>query len=338
MRFYRENKVNPLGLVPAAGRAAAGLLLAVLHAAQGPALRHLPGGPDGRRRPAEASGDMRRRAAMPGFLFIPDLTDKATGWVLVVLIVLYVGSQLLSTLLMSTTTDRNQKMIMLALPFVFVIFVIQFPAGLLLYWITTNCWTIVQQTSCASAWGRCDHRRPHGRGGDRGPEDKRRESGRRRRQREPARSGELGGASRGRPRARARPRRPAAVPAAQEEEALRETPMSDEPATESASCSSSVSEALGVDAEVEVVEDDGRDPRHAARRRPRAVHRPPRSDDRRGPAPGVQDRRARPRAGAARGRSTRRATASGASRCCSARPTKRPRPWSAGAGPSRSTR
>ena len=34
---------------------------------------------------------------------------------------------------------------MLALPFVFVIFVIQFPAGLLLYWITTNCWTIVQQ-------------------------------------------------------------------------------------------------------------------------------------------------------------------------------------------------
>jgi YidC/Oxa1 family membrane protein insertase len=62
-----------------------------------------------------------------------------------VLIVLYVGSQLFSTLLMSTTTDRNQKMIMLALPFVFVIFVIQFPAGLLLYWITTNCWTIVQQ-------------------------------------------------------------------------------------------------------------------------------------------------------------------------------------------------
>jgi YidC/Oxa1 family membrane protein insertase len=80
-----------------------------------------------------------------GFLFIPDLTNKATGAVLVVLIVLYVGSQLFSTLLMSTTTDRNQKMIMLALPFVFVIFVIQFPAGLLVYWITTNLWTIVQQ-------------------------------------------------------------------------------------------------------------------------------------------------------------------------------------------------
>jgi YidC/Oxa1 family membrane protein insertase len=36
-------------------------------------------------------------------------------------------------------------MIFLALPFVFVIFVINFPAGLLVYWITTNLWTIVQQ-------------------------------------------------------------------------------------------------------------------------------------------------------------------------------------------------
>jgi YidC/Oxa1 family membrane protein insertase len=37
-------------------------------------------------------------------------------------------------------------MIFLALPFIFVTFVIQFPAGLLVYWITTNLWTIVQQS------------------------------------------------------------------------------------------------------------------------------------------------------------------------------------------------
>jgi YidC/Oxa1 family membrane protein insertase len=66
--------------------------------------------------------------------------------VLIALIVLYVGSQLLSTVLMSTATDRTQRIIFLALPFVFVIFVISFPAGLLVYWITTNLWTIVQQT------------------------------------------------------------------------------------------------------------------------------------------------------------------------------------------------
>ncbi|MEO8686696.1 MAG: YidC/Oxa1 family membrane protein insertase [Solirubrobacteraceae bacterium] len=81
-----------------------------------------------------------------GFLFIPDLTGKATGWVLVVLIILYVGSQLVSTLLMSATADKNQRMIFLALPFLFVAFIWQFPAGLLVYWITTNLWTILQQS------------------------------------------------------------------------------------------------------------------------------------------------------------------------------------------------
>jgi YidC/Oxa1 family membrane protein insertase len=80
-----------------------------------------------------------------GFLFIPDLTAAATGWVLVVLLVLYVGSQLLSSVLMSVTADRNQRMIMIALPFVFVPFIIRFPAGLIVYWITTNFWTVGQQ-------------------------------------------------------------------------------------------------------------------------------------------------------------------------------------------------
>jgi YidC/Oxa1 family membrane protein insertase len=34
---------------------------------------------------------------------------------------------------------------MFALPFVFVIFIVNFQAGLILYWITTNVWTIGQQ-------------------------------------------------------------------------------------------------------------------------------------------------------------------------------------------------
>src|SRR3954469_15072315 len=80
------------------------------------------------------------------FLFIPDITDSATGAVLVVLLVLYVGSQLLSSVLMSVTADRNQRMLMIALPFVFVPFITGFPAGLILYWITTNVWTVGQQT------------------------------------------------------------------------------------------------------------------------------------------------------------------------------------------------
>jgi YidC/Oxa1 family membrane protein insertase len=80
------------------------------------------------------------------FWFIHDITDKATGSVLIVLLILYVGSQLVSSLLMMTATaDQNQKIIMLVLPFLFVGFIFRFPAGLLLYWITTNIWTIGQQ-------------------------------------------------------------------------------------------------------------------------------------------------------------------------------------------------
>jgi YidC/Oxa1 family membrane protein insertase len=81
-----------------------------------------------------------------GFLFISDLTNKATGITLVVLIVLYVATQLGSSLMMSgATMDRTQRNIMLFMPLVFVLFVIRFPAGVLVYWITTNLWTVCQQ-------------------------------------------------------------------------------------------------------------------------------------------------------------------------------------------------
>ncbi|HEV7942155.1 MAG TPA: YidC/Oxa1 family membrane protein insertase [Solirubrobacteraceae bacterium] len=79
------------------------------------------------------------------FLFIPDITNHASGVVLVVLILLYVSSQLGSTMLMSATVDKNQRRMMMLLPLVFVLFVFKFPAGLLVYWITTNMWTVVQQ-------------------------------------------------------------------------------------------------------------------------------------------------------------------------------------------------
>jgi len=108
------------------------------------------------------------------FLFINDLTDKATGGVLIVLIVLYVGSQLVSQLMMSTPQmDKTQRNMMLLLPLFFVIIMIRFPAGVLVYWITTNTWTIFQQyfvrrrlgpvTPIAAAEG--DAGPPSGRGG-----------------------------------------------------------------------------------------------------------------------------------------------------------------------------
>ena len=64
---------------------------------------------------------------------------------LAVLLVLYIGSQLLSSILMSVTADKNQRYLMIGLPFIFVFFIKGFPAGLLVYWITTNLWTVGQQ-------------------------------------------------------------------------------------------------------------------------------------------------------------------------------------------------
>ena len=80
------------------------------------------------------------------FLFINDITNTAHGLTLIVLIVLYVGTQLASSLMMSTPTmDPTQRRIMLLMPLFFVIFIINFPSGLILYWITTNAWTMAQQ-------------------------------------------------------------------------------------------------------------------------------------------------------------------------------------------------
>lgn len=79
-----------------------------------------------------------------GFLFIPDLTNKATGVVLVVLLVLYAVTMVGSSLLSSATADRNQRLMALALPLIFTFIVIGFPTGLLVYWIGTNLWTVGQ--------------------------------------------------------------------------------------------------------------------------------------------------------------------------------------------------
>jgi YidC/Oxa1 family membrane protein insertase len=78
------------------------------------------------------------------FLFLPDITDKATGIALVVLLVLYVGSQIASTAIVSASADPNQRRLMLLFPLFFVIILYRYPAGLLVYWITTNLWSLGQ--------------------------------------------------------------------------------------------------------------------------------------------------------------------------------------------------
>jgi YidC/Oxa1 family membrane protein insertase len=63
-----------------------------------------------------------------------------------VLLVLYLGTQLASSLIsQAPTMDRTQRRLILLLPLLFLIFIINFPAGLILYWITSNTWTMGQQ-------------------------------------------------------------------------------------------------------------------------------------------------------------------------------------------------
>jgi YidC/Oxa1 family membrane protein insertase len=132
MRFYKENKVNPFAsCIPLIAQLPVFITLFYT-------LRHeLP--PD---MGCEQAGHCSAYGAE--FLFIHDLTGKATGAELIVLLVLYVGTQLASGFFMSATADKSQRMMMFALPLVFVPFIISFPAGLILYWITTNFWTIGQ--------------------------------------------------------------------------------------------------------------------------------------------------------------------------------------------------
>jgi YidC/Oxa1 family membrane protein insertase len=66
------------------------------------------------------------------------------GWAGIVLVVVYIGSQLAATLLAPSTMDRTQRYIFMAMPFVFTFVVINFPVGLMIYWITTNLWTVGQ--------------------------------------------------------------------------------------------------------------------------------------------------------------------------------------------------
>jgi YidC/Oxa1 family membrane protein insertase len=159
MKFYRENRVNPLAsCLPLLFQlpffiALYYMLRSDLKVDMCPGIRGYAASAGEKLTNVTCTqfGDSAYAAAHhvtvadPSFLFIPDLTAKATGAVLVVLIVLYVVSQLASGLLSSASMDRNQRMIMLGLPIVFVTFIINFPAGLLVYWITTNVWTIVQQ-------------------------------------------------------------------------------------------------------------------------------------------------------------------------------------------------
>ena len=127
MAFYQREKVNPLG----------SCLPLVLQIPFFISLFYLLRSP-------EFKADIAGNAA---FGPIENLAHKITGDPVLLgsLIVLYVGTQLAATSVTAFSADPTQRRIMFAMPFVFTLFIVNFQAGLIVYWITTNVWTIGQQ-------------------------------------------------------------------------------------------------------------------------------------------------------------------------------------------------
>jgi len=131
MKFYRENKINPAAsCFPILIQIPVFIsLYYVLRNFEKTLLVNYPG------------SDLGWLGIVPNIT--DNITDHWSGWLL---LVVYVASQISSTWFMSTTMDPRQRWIFMALPLVFVLFIVNanFPVGLLLYWVTTNLWTVGQ--------------------------------------------------------------------------------------------------------------------------------------------------------------------------------------------------
>ena len=131
MKFYKENDVNPFGsCLPLVAQAP--VFIALYYT-----LRN--------------STQIFNDGTDLGFLHaIPDISVPLdqVGWGVIPLVIIYALSQLISSELSSTAAmSKNQRWLMRLLPIGIVFFVFQFPvpAGVVIYWATTNLWTAGQQ-------------------------------------------------------------------------------------------------------------------------------------------------------------------------------------------------
>jgi YidC/Oxa1 family membrane protein insertase len=130
MKFYKENKINPASsCLPILFQIPVFLaLFFVLKGFEKDVFPRYPG------------------SELGWLSIVPDITNPLSSDPLsaVVLLILYATSQTASTYFMSATMDKMQRYLLLAMPLIFLFFVINFPAGLMIYWVTTNLWTTGQ--------------------------------------------------------------------------------------------------------------------------------------------------------------------------------------------------
>jgi YidC/Oxa1 family membrane protein insertase len=127
MKFYKENNINP----------AASCLPMVFQLPIFLALYFVL---------KDFEKHVQAPASQLGWLHVvPNITDKITShWSGYVLLVVYVVSQVASGYFASVSAQRSQRILLMVLPVFFVPVITRFPVGLLMYWMTTNLWTVGQ--------------------------------------------------------------------------------------------------------------------------------------------------------------------------------------------------
>ncbi len=128
MKFYRENKINPYAsCLPIVFQIP--IFIALFYVLKDFEKEIFPQFPE----------------STLQWLNLVDITEPTKdGWGPVLLVV-YVVSQLTSTWLMSTQMQSTaQRVMIMVLPVVFIPVILNFPSGLMIYWLTTNLWTTGQ--------------------------------------------------------------------------------------------------------------------------------------------------------------------------------------------------
>jgi YidC/Oxa1 family membrane protein insertase len=126
MKFYRENSINPMAsCLPLLAQFP--IFIALFYVLR------------------DFSEHVPDDSSLSWLGIVPDISANANShWSGYLLIAIYAVSQVSSTFFMSTTMDKTQRYLLLGLPIFFLPIVIRFPTGLVLYWMTTNLWTVGQ--------------------------------------------------------------------------------------------------------------------------------------------------------------------------------------------------
>ncbi len=129
MKFYKENNINPAAsCLPLLAQFPVFISLFYV-------LRHF----------AKQAKHGKNLGDLSWLHVVPSVADNVLShWSGYLLLFIYAASQISSTYFMSATMDKTQRWIMMVLPIAFIPLIANFPTGLVLYWMTTNLWTVGQ--------------------------------------------------------------------------------------------------------------------------------------------------------------------------------------------------